>query len=857
MRNVKQVFAKGIAVMLSAALVATSFAGLEFTVEKASAETTYTDTGLDVFDNISAAEIADVMSPGWNLGNQLEANSATKVGTEWKNYPGETAWGNPTITAGMFKSVKEAGFKSVRIPVSYLDYIGDEASGYKIDEAWMNRIKEVVDLALAEGLYACINMHGDGYNSVANSWLLCNITDETKQTAIKDKYGKVWTQIAQTFADYDEHLIFESMNEEFDGSTYDLSKIKKAWYDNINAYNQIFVDSVRQVSTNNAKRWLLIPGWNTDINATVGNYGFKFPEDTHRDASIEENRIMVSVHYYEPWGFAGGEDGGNTQWGSFTTDAVHTAATVENGMAKAFDKLRDAFTSQGIPVIIGEYGAIDKTEHDPDSNLYRAYFDRKVCENAKRVGAIPIYWDNGYNGKYGFALFNRKTATDTEKAEVTQQGIIDAIMSVYAEKSQESDATAIALDRTEYAANGKNERFQLTATLTPADATAAVTWSSSDDGVAVVSDKGEVVILGTGDCVISATLPNGIAATCAISQPFQSTTTQFFASNTKTWAVSTSAEKMDIYEGRPQSYKATMTMSKEALSNIGALYLKDVDAESGALDISAISYCHINVNSFSINGVSIPLVYNKDVNAINKDIVDMGIINKWFTADQHEMIENIGDPGKDRSFANYEGLELKDEGNTVVIEFETLADPNAAADPTSTPTSTPAANPKASLSPTQPSTGGATQTPAAVQNGDKKTVGKTVYAVDSVKKKTVSVSAPKNKNATSVSIPATVKIAGKNYKVTSIKKNAYKNCKKLKKVVIGKNVKTIGASAFSGCKNLKTITVKSTVLTKVGAKAFQGIHKKATITVPKTKYKKYKKLFKGKGQPKTVKLKKQ
>ena len=155
-----------------------------------------------------------------------------------------------------------------------------------------------------------INIHGDGYNTIDGSWLLCN---GKNQTEIKKKYKKVWKQIAERFKNYDEHLLFESMNEEFDGS---YSEPNKEYYQNINDYNQIFVDTVRKTGDNNTKRWLIIPGWNTNIDYTAGDYGFKLPTDQYRDKSIdkEEQRIMISVHYYSPWDFCGGENGVITQW---------------------------------------------------------------------------------------------------------------------------------------------------------------------------------------------------------------------------------------------------------------------------------------------------------------------------------------------------------------------------------------------------------------------------------------------------------------------------------------------------------------------------------------------------------------
>ena len=94
-----------------------------------------------------------------------------------------------------------------------------------------------------------------------------------------------------------------------------------------------------------------------------------------------------------------------------------------------------------------------------------------------------------------------------------------------------------------------------------------------------------------------------------------------------------------------------------------------------------------------------------------------------------------------------------------------------------------------------------------------------------------------------VSIPATITVGGDTYKVTSIDKAAFKNCKSLKKLTIGKNVTTIGAKAFFKCKKLKSITFKGTKLKKVGKRAFKGIYKKVKIRAPKSKLNKYRKYF--------------
>lgn len=353
------------------------------------------------------------LMPGWNLGNQLEANSG---GT-----PSETAWGNPTITEKLIKQVKAQGFKSIRIPVSYLSKIG-AGPNYTIDSKWLDRVQEVVDMCIDNGLYAIINVHGDGYYSIKGGWLLCG-EPASEQKTIKAKYKKVWEQIAKRFKNYDDHLVFESMNEEFDG-TY--NNPNPEYYNNINAYNQIFVDTVRKAGGKNNNRYLLVPGWNTDINYTAGDYGFKIPNDS-------TGRLMISVHYYDPWKFCGGKEApGIFRWGdSIKGQAIRNRG--EKHTDAKFDQLYDAFISKGYGVIIGEYGAIDKTYKDSRSTAYRAYFAEYVNYAAHKRNIVTVYWDNGYNGDNGFGIFDRKKCTVTQPEII--KGIINGAKATKAPKA--------------------------------------------------------------------------------------------------------------------------------------------------------------------------------------------------------------------------------------------------------------------------------------------------------------------------------------------------------------------------------------------------------------------------------------
>ncbi|MFN8075900.1 MAG: glycoside hydrolase family 5 protein [Kineosporiaceae bacterium] len=359
----------------------------------------------DTMTQVNATQLVTGMGAGWNLGNQLEASI--------NGVPGETAWGNPTISQTLIDTVKAAGFRSIRIPVSYLQKIGS-GPDYTVDAAWLSRVRAVVDYAYGRGLYVVVNMHGDGYKSVGGSWLICDAAD---QTTIKAKYAKVWQQVATTFQGYGERLILESMNEEFDGQ---YGNPTQPCYSNINAYNQIFVDTVRRTGGNNASRWLLVPGWNTNIDHTVSG-GFVIPTDSSRSSSVPagEQRLMISAHYYDPWDFTGEENGTITQWGSSATNPSRRSSWgQEDYLDGQFKKLHDAFVVRGYPVLIGEYGSIDKSSADSANPTSRVAFARAVVTTARKYGLATAYWDNGFNGVYGFGLFDRSRNTVTQPALV-------------------------------------------------------------------------------------------------------------------------------------------------------------------------------------------------------------------------------------------------------------------------------------------------------------------------------------------------------------------------------------------------------------------------------------------------------
>ena len=628
--------------------------------------------GTDSFQDLNRQQITEAMGVGYNLGNSLEANSG---GT-----PNETAWGNPVLTKKFVLAAKAAGFQSIRIPVSYLSKI-DDNNGYKIDSAWLDHVQEVVDYCVQNDMYAIVNMHGDGYTTVSGGWLLCASSDQTK---IKAKYKACWEQIADRFKNYDEHLIFESMNEEFDG-TYGTPN--KTAYNNINGYNQIFVDTVRQTGGNNDRRWLLIPGWNTNINYTADNYGFVLPTDQYLSSDIAsgEKRIMISVHYYDPWDFCGTESADKTQWGSEATNQSKVPTWGdESYMASQFKKMNDKFVSQGYGVIIGEFGAINKANYDTQNKACRADYYQKVCYYAKQYELVPVAWDNGYDGDYGFCLINRYSC------QVTHQDIIDAMMEIY---RASSTATGIALDQQEITIHVGDAGTQLNATLTPSDSKDIIKWTSDDEKVATVNSNGLVTAVGAGTCTITAAIASGCQATCKVTVPKPSyIRTKLYMLDTSGWTTIASEQSADI-STKDEEFTLSVKPTDTQLKNIGSLYIKDIQAAEAA--DSALNYAVITLKSITVNGKQYTIkddTYTYDgslksaaSDGLSNNVFDFSFINIW--ADVMTHIQDVSaERQKKASFnnASYQG------NNTVELTFAVSgAKANGSVEPSTKPSATP------------------------------------------------------------------------------------------------------------------------------------------------------------------------
>ncbi|MDO8345576.1 MAG: glycoside hydrolase family 5 protein [Cellvibrio sp.] len=323
--------------------------------------------------NLTSVQLAALMGAGWNLGNSLEA-----IGSE-------TAWGNPATTQTMINAVKAAGFKTIRIPVSWSQYAD---ANYNINSTWMARVKQVVDYSKSAGLYVIINIHWDG------GWMQPKYAN---QTAVNSRITKLWTQIANQFKGYDDYLLFAGTNEVMVDGDYGTPTTE--YYTVQNSFNQTFVNAVRATGGNNAVRHLIVQGFNTNIDHAISFA--TIPSDS------ATKRLMMEVHFYDPYNFTLNENSSIWQWGKNATNSANVETWAnEAHVDTQFQRMKTKFVDNGVAVILGEFGAISRT-NIPTSESYRVYWNQYITRAAYTRGLVPIYWDNGYTANGGMGLFDR------------------------------------------------------------------------------------------------------------------------------------------------------------------------------------------------------------------------------------------------------------------------------------------------------------------------------------------------------------------------------------------------------------------------------------------------------------------
>jgi aryl-phospho-beta-D-glucosidase BglC (GH1 family) len=305
----------------------------------------------------------------------------------------------------LIDSVKAAGFNTVRLPVAWFCHSDTVTSA--IDKSWLARVKEVVDYCIKDSMYVIINAHWD------KGWLE-NRVNEANQLRVNERQGAYWTQIAEYFKDYDEHLLFAGANEP---NVHDAAAMSV-----LMIYHQTFIDAVRATGGNNSSRTLIVQGPSTDIEETN-----KLMNSMPTDQIA--NRLMVEVHYYTPYQFCLMDK--DADWGKMfyywgkdnhsKTDVDRNATWgEESDVEKYFGYMKTKFVDKGIPVILGEFGAYKRKLSPPSeqalNNASVEYYIKYVVKSAISKGIIPYFWDTPGG------LYNRSNGTIIDK------GIINAIM---------------------------------------------------------------------------------------------------------------------------------------------------------------------------------------------------------------------------------------------------------------------------------------------------------------------------------------------------------------------------------------------------------------------------------------------
>lgn len=320
-------------------------------------------------DNTAVQQAANIKL-GWNIGNTMEAPG------------GETGWGNPLITEDYIKLVKRSGFNAIRIPCAWDQYSDKKTA--KIQDAWLNRVKQVVQYCVTNEMYVLLNIHWDG------GWLENNITP-AKQDSVNAKQKAFWEQIATVMRDFDEHVMFASANEPAADDAAATAILA--------TYHQTFINAVRSTGGKNAYRVLVLQGPSTNMEKT-SHFMTSLPADQ------VAGRLMVEVHYYSPFNFCLMEK--DEPWGrmfyywgnghhSLSDSARNPTYGEEAEVKSTFQLMKTKFVDKGIPVVMGEYGAYRRTA-PKDLAVHNDavdYWIKFTTQQAIANGLKPFFWDIG------------------------------------------------------------------------------------------------------------------------------------------------------------------------------------------------------------------------------------------------------------------------------------------------------------------------------------------------------------------------------------------------------------------------------------------------------------------------------
>ena len=382
----KKILALIMAVLMMAACVPAAFAQ---TQDEPWGNCKYTEKTYSVkqysVPDTEAINFVKNLKIGVNLGNTFDAYDENLA--DEMDY--ETVWVGVKTTPELIAKIKEAGFNTIRIPVSWHNHLVD--GHYTISQQWLDRVNEVVDYCIAEDMYVILNIHHDDGKSL--------IYPSCSKSAQSVNYiTAIWSQLAERFKDYDEHLIFESMNEpRLVGSLYEWNLLAASpscieAVKQLNIYNQTFVNVVRASGGNNETRYLLCPGYDASVDGAT-NSNYKLPTDP----IANDHHIIVAVHAYTPNSFAM-LSAGFSRWSSKNL-------VDKQSVTSFMDKIYNKYVAKGIPVLIDEFGAREKSGNTD----CRADFAGFYVANARARGMSCLWWDNNIMSGDGerFGLLDR------------------------------------------------------------------------------------------------------------------------------------------------------------------------------------------------------------------------------------------------------------------------------------------------------------------------------------------------------------------------------------------------------------------------------------------------------------------
>lgn len=370
----------------------------------------------DRLTGCSAKELTAKMTIGWNMGNSLDS-TGSRVTFDSAPRVAATAWGNEEPTKELFEAVKAAGFDTVRIPTTWYQHMKYDSvkQRYVISETWLDYVKQAVDYAYESDLFVILNVHHEEWVNVPK------FTEETYATA-EQMLTDIWGTVAELFADYDQHLIFEAMNEPRQtglGSAVEWGSGDANSHKYINDLNAVMVKTVRnQGSVANKERLIMLPG-----------YAAANTKEAVRAIEIPENggNIAISVHAYYPYSFA--MDASDKANHEFPGKSGY-GEDYESSITYLFRQLKQISEEKNVPIIMGECGASDFNNTDS-----RVRWANYFLTKAREAGVVCVFWDNQatYNGTgEAYGLISRRYYTWFESAIP----VVEEMMKVYGRKSE-------------------------------------------------------------------------------------------------------------------------------------------------------------------------------------------------------------------------------------------------------------------------------------------------------------------------------------------------------------------------------------------------------------------------------------